>query len=94
MKTIHKYTLQPKVGEWQAIEMPLGAAILRVAQQFDHIRIWASVSTDSALEARRFMIIPTGASLPLGGIVYLSTIIVGKQQLVILVFEGLGAMPA
>ena len=49
MKTIYKYQLNTPISV-QGIEMPKGAEIIKVGNQFDLITIWAIVDTEAEKE--------------------------------------------
>lgn len=54
MKTIYKYTLGPE------IELPKGALIVAVGEQYGVMFLWANVDTDAPKEIRTFEAIATG----------------------------------
>ncbi len=62
MKTIFKYTLEPK--EQQSIEVPDGAEFLTVQIQHDVICVWAIVDPSKKKTTELFFIVGTGHPLP------------------------------
>lgn len=58
MKTIWKYELQ--TTDEQSVEMPFGAEILTVQEQFDKPCIWCLVDSDAKKALRQIRIIGTG----------------------------------
>lgn len=62
MTTIYKYVLQ--AVDYQEVEMPSGARILSVQNQYDEIVIWAKVFTTAEPERRQIHIFGTGSPLP------------------------------
>ena len=60
MKTIYKYRFDMDKSE-QTIELPMGARILCVANQLEHLTMWAVVDPRvQQTAARRFYVIGTG----------------------------------
>ena len=60
MKTIWKFTLKPNC----TLEMPIGAEILTVQEQYGHPQMWALVDRYADTELREFNIYGTGQDLP------------------------------
>ena len=60
--TIWKYPL--RLSELQDIEMPVGAHILHVAEQFGTLCMWAIVDPLAEKRPRRFAIVGTGHPAP------------------------------
>jgi hypothetical protein len=60
MRTIFKYTLDPRISAPQAIPMPLDAKIRHVHMQHGRVTIWAEVDTQNEIQNRRFCIHGTG----------------------------------
>lgn len=58
MKTIWKYELQ--ITDEQGVEMPFGAEILTVQEQFDKPCIWCLVDCDAKKALRKIRIVGTG----------------------------------
>ena len=63
-KVIHKYELD--ITDVQTIDMPIGAEILSVQEQRNHLVVWALVWTQykDELEPRKFYVIGTGNPVP------------------------------
>lgn len=59
-KTIWKYEIFPEA----IIEMPIGAKILDVQEQFDKPYMWALVDKFAPKESRTFMCYGTGHNIP------------------------------
>jgi len=57
MKTIYKYTLDPRRSEY---DLPIGAKILTVQGQNEQVCIWAEVDTEADTEKVRFEVYGTG----------------------------------
>jgi len=85
MATIYKYTLTSDRTE---LEMPAGAKVLSVQQQYGEIQLWAMVDPEKAYEWRAFDVYGTGALLPdeLGE--YVGTVQVGGGEIVLHVFDA------
>lgn len=58
MKAIWKYEI--KTTDAQSVEMPLGAKILTVQEQFDNPCIWCLVDTEAKKAFRELRVIGTG----------------------------------
>ncbi len=62
MKTIWKFELV--VFGRQDIEMPVGAEIIHIGNQNNHICMWAEVNSDNPCENRVFELLTTGHPMP------------------------------
>lgn len=82
MKTIWKYALDVEVE----IEMPIGATVLSVGEQFGGPVLWAQVDSDAPMEQRTFRMIGTGHEFDGTG-KFLGTIQMMSGALVVHVFE-------
>lgn len=88
MKTVWKFTLLD-VTDQQEIEMPEGAEILHVGQQFPGswtLEVWALVDPNAPRVARGFVIHGTGHPVMDGG-THVGSIITAGGQLVWHVFD-------
>ena len=83
MKRIYKYTLKPSCS----FEMPIGAKILSVHEQYGEARMWAMVDTDNKIEARKFRSYGTGHPMPDNPGDYIGTFLIENGSLVFHVFE-------
>lgn len=87
MKTIWKWTLQPKT----TISMPAGAQLLAVQEQYGQPQLWALVDPTAAPSPRHFSIYGTGHEMPDNPGQYVGTFQMHAGQLVLHVFEvGIG----
>ena len=85
MRTVWKYTLQTMI---ETLNMPEGAQILSVANQFNSVCLWASVDTNAPSENRRFYVVGTGHPLPEEPTIYRGTAKVEIGHIVLHVFEA------
>jgi hypothetical protein len=83
MKFIWKYGV-PDNG---VINMPVGAEILQVREQFENVCLWALVEPGAPLEQRRFIMFGTGHPIPTGALVYRGSAHLKGGALVLHVFE-------
>lgn len=60
MKTIWKFTLEPNC----TLDMPVGAEILTVQEQYGHPQMWALVDPYADTEEREFNSYGTGQDVP------------------------------
>lgn len=58
-KTIWKYTLEQDT----TIELPYNSQVLSIQFQHGDFRLWALVDPNNRTSNRRFLILPTGASI-------------------------------
>lgn len=66
-RTVHKFDVHAwdGSGPWCDVELPIGARIVRVAQQAGSVRLWAIVDRDApSTVTRRFFLAATGQDLP------------------------------
>lgn len=93
MRTVHKYRLDMDKFE-QKIEMPMGARILSVQNQLEHLTFWASVNPSERTVSRTFYVIGTGNDAPEDDdrsyIMYRGTAQFMGGVLVLHVFERIG----
>ncbi len=61
MTVIWKY---PIVVGRSVLSMPIGAKILKIAEQGNEIMLWAVVDSEAEMEARFFQVYGTGHPLP------------------------------
>ncbi len=71
MRTINKFPIRA------AIEMPMGAKIIKVDTQGEQGMFWAEVDTDNFYETRYFDVIGTGWEVP-EGLPYVGTYLQGE----------------
>lgn len=71
-------------------EMPVGAVVLSVKEQFGRVCLWAKVDTCATeKEVRHFEIITTGITRSMDGLVFIDTVLLDEGQYVVHVFERL-----
>ena len=58
MKTIYKYPIN--IGDTFTVEMPEGAEVIHVAEQFDEPFMWAIVDNEKPLKHHHFYVFGTG----------------------------------
>ena len=86
MKTIYKYKLL--ATDTQDIELPVGAEILTVQEQFGDAVMWALVDTNVTTETRTFQIVGTGHDASaVDGAKYINTFQLNSGHLVFHLFE-------
>lgn len=74
MKTIWKFNLHENLEQGNGclvtrIELPASAEVLSVDVQHGDVVLWASVNPDDQFKtSRRFAIVPTGGTVPNGGL--------------------------
>jgi hypothetical protein len=79
---IYKYPIQPHVLKGgQEVIMPVGARIIKVAEQDGNPCIWAEVDPYSASENRNFHVVFTGMTYNFDNLTYLDTCFVGNLVL-------------
>lgn len=87
MLTIHKYALLSTIGE-QSIEVPQGAHVLKVANQFENVCIWFEVQEGHPKETRKFKVVQTGDEVnPCTIGKYLDTVLLKSGHEVVHVYE-------
>lgn len=87
MNTVWKFPLKA-TAEPQDHEMPVGAQIVRVSEQFDDICIWAVVDPGYAsVKTRTFVIAGTGAPCPSAHQYIGSAVFRYREVLIFHVFE-------
>lgn len=86
MKRIYKYVLDRKHAH-SRVDMPEGAHILTVQEQYGAITLWAVVDPDAPTVRRRFVIVGTGEAMPDGTAWYIATVQLDGGSLVCHVFE-------
>jgi len=69
---IFKYRI--KETDYQEIEMPEGAVILSIQNQYGNLQMWAKVDESRRLLTRRFRIIGTGNHFNDEGLTYIDTV--------------------
>jgi hypothetical protein len=83
MKTAWKFILQPKT----TVEIPDGAKILHVAQQGDHLCMWALVDPEQPKVKRYFSVYGTGFDMPDDPGEFIGTALMNGGSLVFHIFE-------
>ena len=63
-KKIFKYPLEPSPASTQPLDLPAGAEVLHVGEQYMGIQLWAKVDPNAEPETRFFRIYGTGQTLP------------------------------
>ena len=71
----------------QYVEMPVGAKILYVAQQYDQVCLWAKINTNALKERRTIHVAGTGHSIPDCGMNYIGSVMMDGGAMVFHVFE-------
>lgn len=80
-------------GFYGSHPMPKGAEILHAAEQHGDIQVWALVDAGAPVKARRFCVVGTGQSLPVGDEWHhIDSVLVNGGFLVWHVFDG-GEVP-
>jgi hypothetical protein len=92
-RDIWKFALAPGPNE---VKMPSGAKVLTAQTQetSNSVSLWAIVDPDAELEARRFVLLPTGLEWQDDGTIemrYYGTVQFGGSTVVLHVFEGVGS---
>ena len=85
MRTIWKFDLP--VNDYAGINMPRGAEVLHVHEQYGKACIWALVEPAAPLEMRSFRIFGTGHTVPEFPRRYIGTVHLAGGALVFHVFE-------
>jgi len=88
MRTIHKYVLSP---DKLNIEMPLGAIVISVDEQYGKICLWAEVDPDKTTTTRYFQVYGTGHTINAVNQSFIGTVKLNGGQLIFHVYE-LGVM--
>lgn len=83
--TVWKFVLD--IGR-QAIEMPVDAEVLHIAEQHDQVCVWALVSPDAPKAERRFVVTGTGHPVPDRRGRFLGTVLLLDGALVLHVWEA------
>jgi hypothetical protein len=68
-------------------EMPRGARVLHVGEQYGRLYLWALVDPTQPLQRRQFVVRGTGGDVP-DGLTYLGTAFFGHGAIVLHVFEA------
>lgn len=84
MKTIHKYTLDPR--DETTFKVPAGAEVLCLRVQFGNPSIWMRVDEAAPIVERTFMVLGTGHNADAAG-AYVGTVLMRDGALVFHVFE-------
>lgn len=88
--TVWKF-VWPLPSDRAEFDMPRGAEILTVANQYNQVCLWARVNPLGDLEKRRFALVGTGHAAPgAASGRYLGTAFLHDETLVLHVFERLG----
>jgi hypothetical protein len=88
-QTIYKYRL--KLDDEVVLEMPRDAIVIKVAEQYGHLCLWAEVDSDAkATDLRTFLIAGTGRPLPRHVKIHVGTVVMPGGNLVVHVYELLG----
>lgn len=92
MRTVYKYTLA-SLDDVVSLDMPAGARVLYVAEQYGTICLWALVDTNAPTELRRFRIAGTGHPITMDAGPYIGSVMHRSGSLVFHVFDS-GPLPA
>lgn len=84
MQAVYKYVMDNEVA---ALDLPIGAQILHVAEQHDKTCIWAKVDTEAEKEKRFFVVYGTGHRMMDGEHKFIGTLLTAGGHLVWHVFE-------
>lgn len=82
---IWKYKLNESQST-QTIEMPEGAKILSVCEQYGQPTIWAAVDPDAKKVGRKIQLVATGELVELNGMSFVGTCVTGGGPIVCHVF--------
>ncbi|PRY35364.1 DUF7352 domain-containing protein [Umezawaea tangerina] len=82
--TVWKYELTTAVSR---IEMPTGAVVLDVDEQYGAVAMWAWVNPAAELVTRVFHIVGTGTPIPDGATTFHGTALTAGGALVFHIFE-------
>lgn len=85
MRTVYKYPLE--ITDEQTVNLPKDAIILTVMEVRGQICIYAAVDTNNKPESRTIIMCGTGHSLQDGTILYIGSIKLYNENLVLHVFE-------
>jgi hypothetical protein len=85
--TIWKFLLPYKYGGDISIRMPKGADVFTIAEQNNHLYMWALVDVNAIPEIRHFCVVGTGQSVEVESKAYLGTALLHNETLVLHVFE-------
>jgi len=83
MKEIWKWSLGPET----IIEIPVGAKILTVQEQYGEPKLWALIDPTAAKESRRFLVYGTGHKITEENGIYIGTFQLDNGYLVFHAFE-------
>jgi hypothetical protein len=83
-RVIWKYLIKPDAF---TIEMPAGARILTVMEQFGAPQLWALVDPTAEMERRYFVAIQTGREFFVKGATYVGTMTANAGAVIIHLFE-------
>jgi len=88
MIAVYKYQI---LNPQSAIDLPIGAEVLHVAEQHGQIQMWAKINTGNTAETRIFQVFGTGHEIPNDGKerAFISTFFVKGGLFVFHVFEVL-----
>ena len=86
MSVVYKYPLKDGT-QVQDVEMPIGAVIVAVGNQFEHICLWAIVDQTESTVKRRIGVVATGQRFDKNGTKYLGTVHLQGSALILHVFE-------
>lgn len=88
MKTVYKYHIS--ATDYQTIELPIGAEILKVDSQNNEMQMWALVAPNAETEKRNFRVVGTGREISddeASDLRYVGTCILYDGRVVFHVFE-------
>lgn len=91
-RVVWKFVLRyDRLGDGRCVvEMPEGAKVLRVAEQYQEPALWAECDPEARTVGREFVIVGTGHQVPADAKVYLGTAMLFGGQLVLHVYEVKG----
>lgn len=86
MKRILKFTFK-KVQGFESHIMPWNAKIIKVAEQYGHVTLWAECDSNILATPREFFLAFTGGSIDSSAQVHVGTALLNGGELVVHVYE-------
>jgi hypothetical protein len=86
MRTIWKFAVE----ETMQLLLPVDAMVLSIQTQFNAPQMWILLDSDLPKTLRRFIVLPTGVSVPDVPLNYCGTFQINDGALIFHVFEAIG----